>query len=227
MCANYTYHPDENELQKSFKKLKIDKAAPFDEVKGSIFPFTYAPVIVANKSDLMLTAKRYSLTPAWADTPKVKFATYNARMNRPSTKKGKEIEHIYEVPTWREPFAKFHCLVPMNEFKESCHEGVASGHIVRFVPKEGGLLFAAGIYSDWVDKKTGEVLSTFAIVTTDPDGYIKKVGHDRSPVFLNPQNGADWLSDFKTGKDAYDFLMEEHLRPKLEYVIERKLKSAK
>jgi putative SOS response-associated peptidase YedK len=225
MCANYTFRPDENELQKAFKKIQIDDTAPFNEVKGSVFPFTYAPVIVAHGKDLMLTVKRYSLTPSWAKTPKVKWATYNARMNRPNEKTGKGLEHIYDVPTWREPFAKHHCLVPMTEFKESCHEGEGAGHIVKFAPKNESLLFAAGIYSDWVDPTTGEILSTFAVVTTDPDEYIKKIGHDRSPVFLNVDSGKKWLADFKSGKEAYQFLEEELARPVLDYQIDRKLKS--
>ncbi len=223
MCANYTFHADQNDLQKYFEQLKIDEASPFQHVKESIFPFTYAPVIVAHNDNLILTAKRYSLTPAWAKTPKVKWATYNARMNRTNQKEGKGLEHIYEVPTWREPFARFHCLVPMNTFKESCHEGEAAGHIVKFASKENSLLFAAGIYSDWIDT-TGEILSTFAVITTDPDDYIKQIGHDRSPLFLSQDSGIKWLSEFKNGKAAYDYLESEMTRPILDYEIDRKLK---
>ncbi len=226
MCANYTFKAHHNELQKAFEQLKIDGAAPFSEVKESIFPFTYAQVITARDQELVLTAKRYSLTPAWAKTPKVKWATYNARMNRPNDKTANGLEHIYDIPTWREPFAKYHCLVPMTDFKESCYEGEASGHIVKFVPKEITFLFAAGIYSDWVDAATGEILSTFAVITTEPDAYIKNTGHDRSPVFLTPATGVKWLSAFNTGKEAYDFLAAEHSRPALEYAVERKLKSS-
>lgn len=235
MCANYTFKAQQSELQKAFEQLKIDGTAPFSEVKESIFPFTYASVIVApaiavaiplRTQELVLTAKRYSLTPAWAKTPKVKWATYNARMNRPNDKTGNGLEYIYDVATWREPFAKYHCLVPMNEFKESCYEGEASGHIVKFVPKKTSLLFAAGIYSDWVDPPTGEILSTFAVITTEPDEYIKNVGHDRSPVFLTPDTGVTWLSAFKNGKEAYEFLAAEHSRPPLEYTVDRKLKTA-
>lgn len=226
MCANYTFKANEKALQKFFEGLLLDASAPFDEVPESVFPFTFAPVIVKKDGQLALTAKRYSLTPSWAKTPKVKWATYNARMNRPNAKNGK-LEFIYEVPTWKESFASFHCLVPMDEFKESCHEGSGAGHIVKFEPtKPGSLLFAAGLYSDWIDKTTGEVLSTFAIVTHDPDEYIRSVGHDRSPVFLGSDSGKEWLNSFNTGIDAYEFLVKNSTRPELKYDLDRKLKSA-
>lgn len=226
MCANYTIRTEENTFREYFDELLIDNNSPFDEVRESVFPFTFAPVVIKNDRTFSLTAKRYSLTPSWAKTPKVKWATYNARMNRPNAKTGK-LEYIYEVPTWKESFSNHHCLVPMNDFKESCHEGAAAGHIVKFEPTQSGaLLFAAGLYSDWVDKATGEVLSTFAVVTHDPDKYISSVGHDRSPVFLSSESGKGWLNSFESGKEAYEFLIKNSSRPKLNYELDRKLKSA-
>lgn len=226
MCATYTYHVDEAQIEKVFAKYLMDESAPFEKIKDDVFPFTYAPVLVAKGKFPMLTAKRYSLTPSWASTEKVKWATYNARMNRPKAKGG-GLEYIYEVASWKDSFAKYHCLVPMTRFKESCHEGKAAGHMVKFIPKDNDLLLAAGIFSDWVDKKTGEIISTFAIVTTEPDEFIKGVGHDRSPVFLDPNAGQEWIGKFKDGKAAYSFLEEAATRPPLLFEIDRKLKSAK
>jgi putative SOS response-associated peptidase YedK len=43
-------------------------------------------------------------------------------------------------------------------------------------------------------EKTGEVIDSFAIVTTEPDEFIKKTGHDRSPLFLPEAQWSHWLA---------------------------------
>jgi len=55
-----------------------------------------------------LRPMRFSLLPSWSKEPKVKFATYNAR-----------VESILEKATWRTPFSRNHCLVPMTGFFEA------------------------------------------------------------------------------------------------------------
>src|SRR5690606_26241174 len=84
----------------------------------------------------------FSLTPSWSKEYPAAFSTYNARLNRPKTKKipGKKsseplqdkagqfvFEYIYEMPTWREPFKQRRCLVPVSEFVESCYRGEYAG----------------------------------------------------------------------------------------------------
>lgn len=56
------------------------------------------------------------------------------------------------------------------------------------------LLFASGIYNDWVDKATGEVISSFTILTTKTYDFIDKMGHDRSPLFTKEKAYQEWLS---------------------------------
>lgn len=227
MCATFTFNLDVAQLSELFDTLTLDESSPLDRVKRDAYPHTYALVITAppQSSELLLTAKRYALTPAWASEEKVKWATYNARLTRTHAKTGQK-EFIYDVPSWRSAFGKRHCLVPLNSFRESCHDGKARGHIAEFTPDNKAVLFAAGLYEDWVNKKTGEVLSTFAIITTEPDSFLTDIGHDRSPVFLNSHTALKWLQPFTTPQKAYDFLESHKEIPKLHYELVRKLKSA-
>ena len=56
-----------------------------------------------------------------------------------------------------------------------------------------GLIFAAGIWDEWVNRSTGEVIQSFAIITHEPPPFIADTGHDRCPVFLGESDGAKWL----------------------------------
>lgn len=52
-----------------------------------------------------------------------------------------------------------------------------------FSLKDGSPFAFAGIWDRWKDKETGDVLESFAIVTTDPSERMAKY-HDRMGVIL-------------------------------------------
>jgi putative SOS response-associated peptidase YedK len=139
-----------------------------------------------------LSEKEFGLVPAWSKERKIKFATHNARLLSVDKKTGKQAP-IYTKPTWREPFSKRHCLVPMDYFVEPIYSGEYAGNMVKFIPKDEEIIAAAGLWEDWVSKDTGEIVSSFAVITDDPVPFIKNAGHDRSPVFLSPKDYDEWL----------------------------------
>lgn len=227
MCATFTFRPGEiAELTAAIKDLVLDESSPLDRVKDDVYPYGYACVITSppQTENLLLSAKRYSLTPSWSKEEKVKWATYNARMARTNARTGKA-EVIYEVPTWKGAFGNKHCIVPLHSFRESCRDGKAKGHIAEFTPQQSAVIYAAGIYDDWINKKTGEVLSSFAIVTSEPNQFLIDVGHDRSPAILSLDNAKRWLEPFASAKAAYAFLEENKEIPPMNYELVRKLKS--
>lgn len=157
---------DPNQLDMEFKDLNV-------------FPHQNAYIIRQNK----IIEASFSLIPSWSKERKPKFATYNAR-----------IETVLEKPTWKESFISNHCIVPITAFREPVYEGPYSGNIVQFYRKDE-ILLAAGIYNEWVNKETGEVIPSFAIVTKEPYPFIEKAGHDRSPLFLNEETSKVWLEN--------------------------------
>ncbi len=177
------------------------------------FPHQTYPVIIKNKDYHELKLMNYSLIPSWSKTAKPKFATYNAR-----------VETIDEKPTWIKPLEKTRCLVPITSFFESCYGGTHGGHIVEFSSKD--IIFLAGVYNTWIDKVTGEVVDSFAVVTKEPYPFVAKTGHDRSPIYLENKVINLWL-DNKMHKisDVKNFLLHQHEEPFLEVAIERKLKN--
>jgi putative SOS response-associated peptidase YedK len=180
------------------------------------FPHTPFPVVVKEQDQRVIKLMNYSLIPSWSKMRKPKFSTYNARL-----------ESICEKPTWKTSVVQRRCLVPLTSFFESCYEGSHAGNIVEFRAKDQKPWTVAGVTSEWLDKDTGEIVESFAIITTQPSDYIEGVGHDRSPLFLHSDHWDDWIeAEFKNCQQATDFLQQSHAPLKdSEVIIERPLKA--
>lgn len=138
MCSQYSLETDIENL----KNENVDVGQLKDLLTLRILPSQLVPVIVKTKTGLKLTPMKFSLVPSWSEESKVKFATHNAR-----------IESITEKPTWRTPFKSQHCIVPMTGFFESVYEGPEAGHIIKFLPRDGKVLWAAGLFDYWQSKE--------------------------------------------------------------------------
>lgn len=83
--------------------------------------------------------------------------------------------------------------VPATSFFEWQGE---KGHKTKYditVPDQP--LFAmAAVYRPWKHPKTGKLVPTFAIVTSDPNKDMELI-HDRQPVILAPEERPIWLAE--------------------------------
>lgn len=179
-------------------RVQIDEF--FDQL---IVPQRPAPVFFGGGDAPRLEISRFALLPRWSKEPRVKFATHNARL-----------ETIDEKPTWKQVFVERHCLVPLTEFIEPIYTGEHAGNMVAFGQEGGALLLAAGVWDEWVNRATGEVVRSFAIITSDPLPFIAEVGHDRCPVFLKEEAGLEWLANEKKSPALLkEFLKAEQCKP--------------
>ncbi len=176
MCASFMIQ------SKVTRAFPLALRAPFDETDLLVTPHRLAPVIVAREGAMVATPMKFSLLPRWAKESKIKFATHNARL-----------ESIIEKPTWRDSFKKRHCIVPMTSFIEPIYEGGEAGHMVSFHRSDIDWLMAAGIWDEWTNKETGEVIESFSIITSTPLPFVEATGHDRSPLFLGIESAKVWL----------------------------------
>jgi putative SOS response-associated peptidase YedK len=137
------------------------------------------------------------------------------------------IEFIYQVPTWRDSFVSGKtCLIPMQTASESSYFGTHAGNMIRFSQKNQDIFFVTGIYSEWVNKETGEVKETFALLTDDPYEFFFNAGHDRSVVVIDENKYENWLFD-KTLKpnDRLDFLRTHRVNLDWAVDVDRPMKS--
>jgi putative SOS response-associated peptidase YedK len=203
MCASYMIR-QRNPGQIGIPvDMRIDIEEYYDRL---ILPYGKAPILVNDGGDLpILTSMKFSMVPSWSKEPKVKFATHNARL-----------ETIDEKPTWKKVFVQRHCLIPLTDFIEPIYEGELAGFMVAFANPSGQMLFAAGVWDEWVNKETGEVVQSFAIITHEPPPFIASIGHDRCPVFLDAESGAKWLDNVQLESEALkNFLLQRQLVPEL------------
>ncbi len=207
MCAQFGLKVSASEL----RDLGISVSPALEGLDERFLPYAKVPVVVSTQQGLKLTAMNFSLVPAWSKEPKVKFATHNAR-----------IETVIEKPAWREPFQSKHCLLPMTNFFESVYEGPHAGHIISF---SSDLMFAAGLFDVWTNPETKEQLFSCTILTTEPSAFILENGHDRTPIFLNFEDGKQWLNLRAPEKEMVDFLLSKNVYPDLQVSRDRALKS--
>lgn len=204
MCSQFENLVPISDLLKITDSVVADNA-----VNGNwsrhVYPYAKATVITGSESTNLLQLMQYSLIPSWSKTAKPKFSSYNARLDREG--KHNQPERIYQAPTWNVPFSRQHCIVPLTSFFESCTTGTHAGNIVRFAGESpNDILLAAGIWDSWTDNSSGEIITSFAIITDDPTPFLLEVGHDRQPVFLSQQNADVWLNQQQSPVQWYDFL---------------------
>ena len=90
------------------------------------------------------------------------------------------------------------CIIPVAAYKERPNMEDAP---IEFRKKEYEVLlkeprYFAGLYDDWVSKKTGEVLESCTIITVSSKGnsIIESIWHERMPVLLNEDESEMWLN---------------------------------
>src|SRR5665213_3779118 len=137
MCASYMIRQRNPGQFGVAASMRIDIEEYYDRL---IVPYSKAPVLVEDNDVQILIPMKFSLVPRWSKEPKVKFATHNARL-----------ETIDEKPTWKGVFTQRHCLVPLTDFIEPIYEGEYAGFMVAFAAESGGLIFAAGVWDEWVN----------------------------------------------------------------------------
>ncbi len=182
MCAQYLLHTTIDRLRKSLGLPLIGVDHDDFTIDLRILPYRLAPIVRGAPAGYQLIDANFSLIPSWAKEPKMKFATHNAR-----------IETVLEKPTWKKPFVKSRCVIPISRFVEPIYTNQFAGNMVRFFSKAEDLLWAAGIFDEWIHRDTGEVITSFSIITKDPPGFIFETGHDRCPLFLKPAAFSSWL----------------------------------
>lgn len=217
MCATYSVKGFLAELEELLKSLVVVLPSPTPDFPERVLPHRPAPVLWAQGEEYHLDWMNYSLVPSWSKERRPKFATYNARWDGLDAK-----------ATWREPTASRRCLVPMRSFYEAVHQPSGPGQLLEFTPPTGGLLWAAGLWDEWVDRVNGEVVRSFAVITDESLPVVREAGHDRSPIFLEKEGALEWIRPGRRDPASAKVFLRAHRHvPELSVRKERDLKGGK
>ena len=172
----------------------------------NLAPTQNALVAVHEPGGIRLESMRWGLIPPWARDKSIGAKLANARA-----------ETIDEKPSFRQPFRRRRCLLPVDGYYE--WESRPSGkQPVYYSMRDGDLFCLAGLWETWttpeqtdepelpgLGQAQAETLCTFTVITTTPNRLAKRV-HDRMPVIVHPADYDRWLSAESQAADLKQLL---------------------
>ncbi len=204
MCGRYVEVQKVEVVEKRFN-VKAPPEFPF-EGSYNIGPGTMAPVITNDKPQ-QLQLFKFGMTPFWAKKPMYLFnARSEGDKNKENDPQYTGSKEIFKKPAFRKPIRSQRCLVPADAFIEgTTKEKLSKPYVVYLKERERPFAFA-GIWDTWVNKETGKILNSFAIITTTPNTLLQKLPHHRSPVILDRDDEKYWLDTELPLGDALSLL---------------------
>ena len=149
--------------------------------------------VITNQQPNVLQFFSWGLQPFWAKDSKSVKRSINARS-----------ETLTEKPMFRTLLKSKRCLVPADGFFE--WKKTEQGKVPhRIMLKSEELFSFAGLWDEWTDKQTGEVLHTFNIITTDANDLVRPI-HNRMPVILSPEAEELWLDENEPQEELLSLL---------------------
>ena len=208
MCGRYTFIAPAPAVAQRF-------GATFAEPAPTTYnaaPSQRLPVIT-NAAPGQIQLLRWGLVPSWSHDPATGPKPINARA-----------ETLAEKPSFRQLLDRRRCLVLADSFFE--WQATPAGKVPHRILLRNEQPFAfAGLWDEWLDRSTGELHPTFAIITTAPNLLMARI-HNRMPVLLpGPAAEQAWLDD-GLGMAAHQHLLVPCAAAAMqEYVISKRVNS--
>ena len=175
-------------LEKELEQWLQDKPS-FDVVSGFAHPRL---MVFTQEQPYLPQWFQWGLIPSWIkDKPaaiQISNQTLNARK-----------ETIFEKPSFKEAATKRRCLIFIDAYYEHHHQG-KNTFPFHIAWKDGSPMCLAGLWDEWIDKETGEVIRSVAIVTTTANPTMAKLHNSpkllepRMPAILRQAEQEIWLS---------------------------------
>ena len=193
MCGRYVTVSSVKSIEKRFNVSVPDDVGAALASNANVSHGERAPVIASDAPD-HVQQLQFGFTPRWA---KKQFYTINARSegdhNSANDPRYTGAMGILHKPMFRQSIRDRRCLVIADAFIEGPErEKLAKPYVVY--PRSGDRPMAlAGIWDEWCNPATGEVIRSYAILTTVANGVLQAIGHHRSPVILDPESERAWV----------------------------------
>lgn len=186
MCYFFSLAEEEIRLQQRYNaeyeiRGKLEKRKL---INGFTFPET--PVLT-NEFPNLFRFFNWGLIPEWV---KSKEEALNIRKNTLNAR----IETMFTKPSFASCAKYRRCLVPVNGFYEWQHRG--KNKIKYHITLINQDIFSlGGIWSEWIDRETGEIFRTFSIVTMPANHLMERIHNSkkRMPVILPKEWEFEWI----------------------------------
>lgn len=178
MCGRFNLVvPDLDELRRYLPvdEIDVERWQP----RFNIAPGQLAPVLqLVDGQPTLVTLMSWGLMPPYATNTSVR-RPINAR-----------VETLRQRPSFRTLLGTRQCIVPASGY----YEWLAVGRRKQpwLITPGTGLLAMAGLWDRWTSRD-GEVVDSFAVITTDAVPQIAHI-HHRMPLLVEPGDARRWLA---------------------------------
>ena len=176
-------------FQAKFKRVELYQPNTYN---GFQFPET--PVIT-NKYDNIIELYQWGLIPHWAKDDNIKKYTLNARIETIKDKAAFRFSLDNRCLILADGFFEWQWLDPKGKQKQK--------YLIT-LPDNDAFAYA-GLWSEWKNKKTNEIIKSYTILTTEANELMSRIHNTkkRMPVILSKDCEKLWLigRKFKTQND--------------------------
>jgi putative SOS response-associated peptidase YedK len=190
MCGRYILVQKTEVIEKAFNII----IPPSTEYSPD---FNIAPgkpgLVITSEKPREAQSFRFGLTPFWAQKP---MYLINARaegdQNPDNLSNYSGAKGIINKPAFRMPIRSQRCLVLADAFIEGTTAEKLNKPFLIYLKERKPFAFA-GIWDRWTDRQSGEIIHSFAIITTVANDLLARLPHHRSPVILEKGMEEKWL----------------------------------
>jgi putative SOS response-associated peptidase YedK len=183
MCGRFTNKLTWDEIVRLYRLTM--KAPPHNlPPRYNICPTDPVDVVTECEGSRDFVRVRWGLVPSWWPKPlkELRAATFNAR-----------VETVAEKPFFRDAFRRTRCLIPASGYYE-WQDAATGKQPWYFTRSDGEPMTFAGLWDEWKNKATNDVLKSCTMLITAPNDFVAEV-HDRMPVVLESKDFTSWLND--------------------------------
>jgi len=187
---------DEEMIKELREKLKPFIEPQIYHASGYTHPRT---LIYADKEPFVPIVSVWGLIPHWVKDNKQRMQFWNNTLNARG-------ETIFEKPSFRDSARHKRCIIILDGFYEHHHfKGKTYPFLIQKKSREP--VTVAGLWSEWLDKETGEIINSFTIVTTRANKLLARIHNNpkltepRMPVILTENAIEQWLQPIENEAD--------------------------
>lgn len=182
------HYGNENAIQ-----MLLDQFGPYLEKEWfhtSGFQHPKLLIYTQKHSQIPMVAS-WGLIPYWVKNEKQQLDIWNKTINARG-------ESLFEKPSFRNSAKSKRCLVYIDGFFEHHH---FNGNTYPFYIQRNDSkpILLGGLWDEWINKNSGEVVYSFTIVTTRANSLLSKIHNNpklkeaRMPLVLDEQDADRWL----------------------------------
>jgi putative SOS response-associated peptidase YedK len=186
MCFSVNVNLIKEELENRYGATFLDPDKYHPSYYYHAFGLPEMPAICSGRTDKIQLLK-WGLIPSWVKTTEsandIRYKTFNARL-----------ESIDNKPSFSGSFRSRRCLIPVKGFFEWQHAGEKK--IPWYIHRaDDDIISFAGLWDEWVENHTGEIINTFSIITTEANDLMAVIHNSkkRMPAILDKTEEKRWL----------------------------------